>query len=191
MPELYRCENCDFEAERETLPDAKDLLMRLDVGGIYTDKECPPCGSLAYLVKLDEKPAAPPKVLIWMEGGLIHGIGATQEIDVVILDHDDGGGDEENLKPIKVFREDEETEYYVCDYGIIEPSLEEVEHYFKEARKVKPEEEEKEYRFVVKETTEREISIKAATKAEAEEAARKKVWSESAQATSDIRLESA
>lgn len=54
MP-LMQCDNCDFVAEESNMNEAQDLSMRLDVGGIYTDKECPHCGTLAYLVDEDSE----------------------------------------------------------------------------------------------------------------------------------------
>lgn len=44
----YRCDNCQMTWNREECPDVKDSSKRFDVGGPWTDKECPECGSLCY-----------------------------------------------------------------------------------------------------------------------------------------------
>lgn len=49
--EPYRCDNCERIAPREIFEEAKDLSQRIDPGGVYTDKECPDCGALAYPIK--------------------------------------------------------------------------------------------------------------------------------------------
>ncbi len=83
-----------------------------------------------------ETPDTPPKVLIYMEGGLIQDVSVSQEMEVLILDHDTEGGDEENIKTIKYFPGDgREEEVYVMDKGIVQATPEWVEHYFNEARK--------------------------------------------------------
>ena len=82
----------------------------------------------------------PPKVLIWMEGGLIQSIDASQEVELVVIDEDTEGGDPENIRTIKLFGDnDKETDFYVNDWGVIENAREVVEHYFNEARKEIPE----------------------------------------------------
>lgn len=43
-----KCDNCSREGEEEGFTDANDLWQRLEIGGIYTDKECPDCGALAF-----------------------------------------------------------------------------------------------------------------------------------------------
>ena len=83
-----------------------------------------------------------PKVLIWMEGGLIQDIGASHEVELVVIDEDTEGGDEENIRTIKLFGDDKgEREFYVNDWGEIEATPEWAEHYFNQARKEKPESE--------------------------------------------------
>lgn len=80
-----------------------------------------------------------PKVLIWMEGGLIQSIDASQEVEVVVIDEDTEGGDPENIKTIKLFGDNEkETDFYITDWGTIELTPECVEYYFNEARKERP-----------------------------------------------------
>jgi hypothetical protein len=80
-----------------------------------------------------------PKVLIWMEGGLIQSIDASQEVELVVIDEDTEGGDPEKIRTIKLFGDnDKETEFYVNDWGVIENTREVVEYYFGEARKEKP-----------------------------------------------------
>ncbi len=48
----YRCDDCGYTADIEKFNYARDLSMRLDPGGTYTDMECPKvnCGALAYPV---------------------------------------------------------------------------------------------------------------------------------------------
>lgn len=50
MGDLHVCDNCGTVAEEDSLPDAQDLSMRLDEGGVYTytSKECHNCGTLSY-----------------------------------------------------------------------------------------------------------------------------------------------
>jgi predicted nucleic-acid-binding Zn-ribbon protein len=49
------CDNCGFTAQYERLPQAQDLSMRLTVGGLYTDVECPKCGCLCFPIKPKKK----------------------------------------------------------------------------------------------------------------------------------------
>ncbi|OGP52439.1 MAG: hypothetical protein A3K30_05455 [Deltaproteobacteria bacterium RBG_13_51_10] len=78
----------------------------------------------------------PPKVLIWMEGGLIQDIGATQEVEIVVMDADTEGGDPENIRTLKLWEdENKETDFYINDWGTMEATPECVEHYFNEVRK--------------------------------------------------------
>lgn len=51
---LLCCDNCGFTAGADTMDDAEDLPSRLTRGGLYTDKECPACGALAFPVTLEE-----------------------------------------------------------------------------------------------------------------------------------------
>ena len=44
----YKCDNCRKQFKQEDCPDVKDPQKRFDVGGPWTDKECPECGALAY-----------------------------------------------------------------------------------------------------------------------------------------------
>lgn len=45
------CDNCGFTAGYDKFHDARELSARISVGGVYTDKECPDCGALAYPVE--------------------------------------------------------------------------------------------------------------------------------------------
>ena len=51
MSELFECGNCGYQADHENLPEAQDLYDRVDVGGIFTDVECPECGALCFPVE--------------------------------------------------------------------------------------------------------------------------------------------
>ena len=44
----FKCENCDFSGQESKFKPAERLGERLDPGGVYTDRECPECGALAY-----------------------------------------------------------------------------------------------------------------------------------------------
>ena len=51
----YKCGNCEWSGT-EPVPlnetnTATQILERFDIGGHFTDSECPDCGSLAYPVK--------------------------------------------------------------------------------------------------------------------------------------------
>lgn len=52
----YKCDNCDWSGLEEQAVDAEDLPERLTPGCIYTDKECPHCGALAYPYKTQGPP---------------------------------------------------------------------------------------------------------------------------------------
>lgn len=57
-PYLYLCDDCGQLAPGENMDDAKNLLSRLEVGGTYTNKECPECGALAFpLEQMWEEPS--------------------------------------------------------------------------------------------------------------------------------------
>lgn len=134
----FKCANCGFIEEELFLPPAKDLFRRFEPGDIFTDRECPKCGALALPIDGEEK-TPPTKVLIWMEGGLIQDIGASQEVEIIVIDEDTEGGDPENIKTIKLFGdENKETDFYIADWGTVESTPEYVEHYFNEARKERP-----------------------------------------------------
>jgi len=44
----YECENCAFEGSRESCAEARDLWERVTPGDVFTDRECPKCGALAF-----------------------------------------------------------------------------------------------------------------------------------------------
>ena len=46
-----KCDGCGLVADYEDLTPARDLSMRLTVGGLYSDVECPECGALCFPVK--------------------------------------------------------------------------------------------------------------------------------------------
>ncbi len=48
---MMQCDMCGDKQPYATLPKAKDLHERLDLGGPYTDVECPECGALCYPVE--------------------------------------------------------------------------------------------------------------------------------------------
>lgn len=57
---MYKCNNCGHVAPRDEMKDAQDLLERMEVGDVFTDKECPECGALAHPVdEPDEFDALP------------------------------------------------------------------------------------------------------------------------------------
>lgn len=44
----YRCYDCGIVDDGEAFKRAENASERHDVGGKFTDKECPECGALAY-----------------------------------------------------------------------------------------------------------------------------------------------
>ena len=42
------CDNCGYTDAYKALPPAQDLLRRVVVGELFTDKECPKCGALCF-----------------------------------------------------------------------------------------------------------------------------------------------
>jgi hypothetical protein len=48
--DFSECQNCEFVAEHDSLPEAKDLSQRIAPGDPHTDRECPRCGALCYPV---------------------------------------------------------------------------------------------------------------------------------------------
>ncbi len=46
--DIYVCGDCGYEASVQKFPPAQDLLQRLEVGDVFTDKECPECGALSH-----------------------------------------------------------------------------------------------------------------------------------------------
>lgn len=53
---LYECDNCGRLAKRYNLPDVKHIHLRIEPGGVYTDKECAVCSALCYPVEETPKP---------------------------------------------------------------------------------------------------------------------------------------
>jgi hypothetical protein len=53
---IFKCGNCGARWDKALCPEAQDLDERLDYNGPYTDRECPICGALAYL--MESKPKA-------------------------------------------------------------------------------------------------------------------------------------
>ena len=78
----YECDNCGYRANPENLPDAQNLYVRLDPGGLYTDKECPKCGALCFPV--EPKPKRPPREKNPAPGG---SYAAVMTLLEEILDH--------------------------------------------------------------------------------------------------------
>lgn len=52
-PGIYKCQNCSHTAHMRDFPPAKDIFRRIEVGDMYSDKECPKCGALAFPLNLD------------------------------------------------------------------------------------------------------------------------------------------
>ncbi|TXI09401.1 MAG: hypothetical protein E6Q76_05710 [Rhizobium sp.] len=91
---MYCCDNCHFRADADDMNEAKDLLMRLDVGGIFTDRECPKCGALAFPEIVNAKPN---RIAISVKGGVVQDVISAvgnQPLEIAILDLDtENGGD--------------------------------------------------------------------------------------------------
>lgn len=47
----FQCDNCGRTFTESKCKPARDLLERLDLGGEFTNLECPACGSLVYLLR--------------------------------------------------------------------------------------------------------------------------------------------
>ena len=52
---LCECQNCGFSDDSENLPPAKDVLSRHLLGDIFSNVECPTCGSLCVPIDRDEE----------------------------------------------------------------------------------------------------------------------------------------
>lgn len=50
---ICKCDNCGREAGYETLPRAKNIEKRHEIGGIYSDVECPECHALCFPLTAD------------------------------------------------------------------------------------------------------------------------------------------
>ncbi len=84
----YKCDNCGYRAGEKKFPPAKDILLRVDVGGIFTDKECPKCGALAYPVVKREKQKM--QIVVEMFGGTIEAIyhdNPDFELDIIFTEN--------------------------------------------------------------------------------------------------------
>lgn len=44
----YKCDDCGLCFPREKCHPIKHASVRIEPGGIYTDKQCPSCGALTY-----------------------------------------------------------------------------------------------------------------------------------------------
>lgn len=42
------CQNCEFEAAVDAFHEATGIEVRHTMGDVYSDKECPECGALAF-----------------------------------------------------------------------------------------------------------------------------------------------
>ena len=47
-PVIVRCGNCQWQGAYKDAKPADRIAERIDLGGPYTDVECPDCGALAY-----------------------------------------------------------------------------------------------------------------------------------------------
>lgn len=56
---IYRCQNCGLSGDEEDFDEAKDLLLRMTPGDIFSDKECPRCGALAFPIEALETDESP------------------------------------------------------------------------------------------------------------------------------------
>ena len=77
-----------------------------------------------------------PKVVVMMEGGMIHDIISNVALDVLLLDADTEGADEDEVKEIILLDEegnsiDMREEYYVSTWDVPAVPIT-VEHYFKQ-----------------------------------------------------------
>ena len=45
-----QCDNCSHTADYDDFPEAEDFHTRNSIGFLFSDKECPKCGALAFPV---------------------------------------------------------------------------------------------------------------------------------------------
>ena len=67
-----------------------------------------------------------PRVVITMEGGLIQDISTDTEMEILVLDFDIEGGDEDRIKTVRQYPDGDEAEAYIIDYdpgAIVDPML--------------------------------------------------------------------
>lgn len=78
----------------------------IDTWDCAVDNDCPKCGnrhiSPHHVLDIPpwEKAEEPQRVVLSMEGGLIHEAISDREMTVVLIDHDTDGLDEESLTPV-------------------------------------------------------------------------------------------
>lgn len=51
MSDQFRCQDCQHTGDYASFPFADDVLLRMEVGDVFTNAECPKCGALAYPVE--------------------------------------------------------------------------------------------------------------------------------------------
>jgi hypothetical protein len=98
---MLRCDNCQqlFDHTKHLahlFPNIPDMLQRLDPGGTVPAGDCPACGALVY-------PDTPKHgVVLLMNGGVVHEVITDDErIDVMILDQDIEGAEEDEIVQIQ------------------------------------------------------------------------------------------
>ncbi len=80
-----KCGNCDKTWETSDLDDISNLGMRLDPGSEVPAGSCPECGCLCYLV------SEPRKVVMQVEGAVIHDVDCPEGIELHVIDCDSRG----------------------------------------------------------------------------------------------------
>ena len=65
MKEHFECDNCSKQFTEDQCNEAKDILMRMERGSIFTDLECPECGALCYSVGEKAEPDEPMNPQRW------------------------------------------------------------------------------------------------------------------------------
>lgn len=50
--DTVECDSCQWQGPYDDAVPAKKLSERIDIGGTYTDVECPECGALCYPVSM-------------------------------------------------------------------------------------------------------------------------------------------
>lgn len=92
--DVFKCGGCDWQGLEVETVYARELSQRLDYNGPYTDRECPKCGMLAYLV---ESPSPIQQIASIMSGTEWSADTLNEVRDVLVAagyeikDHDDGG----------------------------------------------------------------------------------------------------
>ena len=96
---MYQCDNCGKRYRacdlNHAFPEIRDLLARLDVGGVVPAGECPECGAL---VCPDRESI---RILVLLDGGLVQDVLTDRDgVEIAVLDQDIDGMFDEDIVEI-------------------------------------------------------------------------------------------